>query len=415
MSALAPFGVRGFRFQWPADLATSWAFEMEMLILGWYMLVETGSVLMLTVFASLQYHGTLISPLFGVMGDRIGYRNVLCGMRLLYAALAATLMTLAFLGLLTPVYVFVIAALLGLVRPSDLVMRYSLIGETMPPGQLIGAMSISRTTVDSARIAGALAGAGVVATLGMAPAYALVTMLYVASFMLTLRISKARTAIVGAVDGARARSRTTPWRDLKDVVAHVWDKPQLRAGMYFAFLLNLTAFPLIQGLMPYVAKEIYHADQTVLGYLVAGFAMGALIGSVLLSRYGSVIRPARVMLVSGVLWYLMLMVFAHQGALAGGMAALVLAGIAQSVCIVTLSTMLMRTSDERFRGRVLGIRMLAIYGLPLGLLLAGPLIGRIDFVATAMIYCGTGLLFTLLIAIRWRGDLWRMDAPANRR
>jgi len=52
VSALAPFRVRSFRFQWPADLATSWALEMEMLILGWYVLVETKSVLMLTIFAS---------------------------------------------------------------------------------------------------------------------------------------------------------------------------------------------------------------------------------------------------------------------------------------------------------------------------------------------------------------------------
>jgi hypothetical protein len=33
--------VRSFRFQWPADLLTSWAFEMEALILGWYVLVTT--------------------------------------------------------------------------------------------------------------------------------------------------------------------------------------------------------------------------------------------------------------------------------------------------------------------------------------------------------------------------------------
>ena len=80
-SALAPFRIRAFRFQWPADLATSWAFEMEAIILGWYVLVETRSVLLLTAFASLQFIGTLIAPLFGVMGDRIGHRNVLCAMR----------------------------------------------------------------------------------------------------------------------------------------------------------------------------------------------------------------------------------------------------------------------------------------------------------------------------------------------
>ena len=45
--ALAPLRVRTYRFQWLADLGTSWAFEMEVLILGWYVLVETQSVLML--------------------------------------------------------------------------------------------------------------------------------------------------------------------------------------------------------------------------------------------------------------------------------------------------------------------------------------------------------------------------------
>src|SRR5688572_32929797 len=98
---------------------------METLILGWYVLVETGSVLLLTLFASLQYVGTLVAPMFGVVGDRVGHRNLLCGMRAAYTLLAATLMTLAFSGILSPVHVFVIAASMGLVRPSDQVMRYS--------------------------------------------------------------------------------------------------------------------------------------------------------------------------------------------------------------------------------------------------------------------------------------------------
>mgnify|MGYP000718123310 CR=1 FL=1 len=70
--------------QWPADLLASWAFEMEGIILGWFVLVATGSVLALAVFGSLQFLGTLISPLFGLMGDRIGYRNLLCLMRATY-------------------------------------------------------------------------------------------------------------------------------------------------------------------------------------------------------------------------------------------------------------------------------------------------------------------------------------------
>ena len=62
---------------------------METLILGWYVLVETQSVFMLTLFASLLYVGTLLSPMFGVMADRVGHRNVLCAMRGVYATLAS--------------------------------------------------------------------------------------------------------------------------------------------------------------------------------------------------------------------------------------------------------------------------------------------------------------------------------------
>src|ERR1041384_1088216 len=127
VSVLAPFEIRSFRFQWPADLLTSWAFEMETLILGWYVLVETGSVLWLTIFGASQYLGTLVAPLFGVAGDRLGHRNVLFAMRVSYALLGALLTVLAFAGLVTPLLVLVIASLAGLVRPSDIGVRGALV------------------------------------------------------------------------------------------------------------------------------------------------------------------------------------------------------------------------------------------------------------------------------------------------
>src|ERR1700722_12007187 len=150
-SLFAPFQVRSFRFQYPADLLTSWGTEMENLILGWYILVATGSVLLLTVFASLQYIGTLIAPLFGMAGDRIGHRLVMCMMRACYATLASLLMTLAFTGVLRPLHVFIIAATAGLIRSSDLAMRNALVADTMPVEHFVSAMGASRTTSDSAR------------------------------------------------------------------------------------------------------------------------------------------------------------------------------------------------------------------------------------------------------------------------
>jgi MFS family permease len=410
-SALAPFRIRNYRFQWPADLLTSWAFEMETLILGWYVLVETGSVLLLTLFASLTYVGTLIAPMFGVVGDRIGHRDLLAMMRATYAVLAGTLMTLALTGYLTPLYVMLIVAVMGLVRPSDLGVRGALVATIMPSDQLIGAISLSRTTMDTARITGALSGAGLFAALGMGPAYVAIVCLYLVSTLLTLCIvapSKPHRSDEAA-DGAL---RQTPMRDLKEGMAYVWTSPRMRAAIWIAFLANLTAYPLSNGLLPYIAREIYGTNQAGLGYLSASFAVGSLTGSILLSVVGG-IRVARLMIASVVLWYGTLLVFSQMQTLPTAIACLLLAGFSQSLAMISIAVILMRTSSEHFRGRVMGVRMLAIYSLPLGLMAAGALIDVIGFAATGTLYAAAGLALMLTIALHWRADLWHLHAPAN--
>jgi MFS family permease len=410
-SALAPFRYRNYRFQWPADLLTSWAFEMETLVLGWYVLVETGSVLLLTLFASLTYIGTLIAPMFGVIGDRIGHRDLLAMMRATYAVLAATLMTLALTGHLSPPYVFVIAAMMGLVRPSDLGVRGALVATIMPHDQLIGAISISRTTMDTARIAGALSGAGLFAALGMGPAYVAIVSLYVVSTLLTLCVvvpSKPHP-IDEAAGGAQRRS---PMRDLREGVAYVWTTPRMRAAIWIAFLANLTAYPLSNGLLPYIAREIYRTNQTGLGYLSASFAVGSLVGSITLSLVGG-IRVARLMIGATVMWYAALLVFAQMQTVPAAIACLMLAGFSQSLTMISIAVILMRTASEHFRGRVMGVRMLVIYSLPLGLLAAGSLIGEIGFAATGTLYAAAGLALMMAIVLHWRADLWHVHAPAN--
>lgn len=404
---LAPFQIRSFRFQWPADLLTSWGFEMENVILGWYILVATGSVVLLTAFGAILYLGTLLAPVIGMAGDRIGHRTVLCAMRCCYGALAAVLMTLAFTHWLSPAPVFVIAAISGMIRSSDLAMRNALVAETMPVDRFTAAMGAARTTSDSARIVGSLAGAGLFAALGMGRAYVVITCFYLCGLLLTLGVSRARAQPTGPV------SETTMWRDLREGLSYVWDTPCSLAAMWLAFLVNLTAFPLTSGLLPYVAREIYHINQTGLGSLVASFASGALLGSIAVSLANRLIRPARMMITAAVVWYSMLLVFLHMPGPVSGGAMLMLAGFAQSLSMVPMAVMLLHSAGPRFRGRVMGVRMFAIYGLPLGLLPAGALIDRIGFVPTVTLYCMVGIAATLAIATRWRADLWPVLAPAN--
>ncbi len=171
----------------------------------------------------------------------------------------------------------------------------------------------------------------------------------------------------------------------------------------------------MNGLMPVMAKEIYRTDQTGLGYLVASSASGAVLGAIVLSRIGHVIRPARMLIVFSAAWYIALMAFAHTAHPTVGIPLLLLAGLSQAMSQIPMAAMLLRNSDEQLRGRVMGIRSLAIYGNVPGLLLSGWLIARVGYPGTATLYCVLGLAFTLFVAARWRAQLWRRDAPANQR
>lgn len=402
-SALAPFEVRSFRFQWPADLLTSWAFEMETLILGWYVLVETDSVLLLTAFGSLQFLGTLIAPMFGVVADRLGRRTMLCVMRASYGILALMVMTLALTGLLNPYLVLGIALLAGLIRPSDLVMRNALIGDTVPGVWLAKAIGLSRTTMDTARIAGALAGAGLFSILGIGPAYIAVVALYGISLALTFGVSPPRLA----QPGHAAAPPASPWQELKASFVYIWNAPEVLALMLLAFLVNFTAYPVSMGLLPYVAKEIYAIDQNGLGHLVAGYASGALLGSIAMILRGSVRHPGRIMVLCIVAWHVLMAIFALQETKWPGFAVLMAIGVTQSIAMIAMSVTLLRITPERFRGRIMGVRMLAVYGLPLGLLSAGVLVNWTGFPIAVGIYALFGILCTGCITLGWRTVIWR--------
>lgn len=407
---LAPFAVRSFRFQWPADLATSWAFEMENLILGWYVLSATGSVEALVLLGALVWLGSLFSPFFGVLGDRLGFRFLLCTTRALYGLFAAVLGGLTFAGALEPWHVFTIAALAGLMRPSDNVMRYVLVGQTMRSELLVTALGVQRTTSDTARIAGALAGAGGVALVGMGPAYVIVTAMYVAAFLLSLGVAGPPAR---ATQVEHKRTASTTIAELARAVGYVWHKPDQLGAFSIAFLVNLLAFPFFLGLLPYVAKDVYAIGQSGLGYLAAAFAAGAFVGSLALGARRAPLRAGRVMLAATAVWFVAILAFGQSRSVALGLVLLFVSGVAQSLCMTPLAAVMLRAANDEMRGRVMGMRMLAIWGLPLGLLAAGPVIAHVGFTAATMLYAGLGLAATFAAAYRWRTALWERGAAAN--
>ena len=388
---LDAFRIRSYRFQWGADLLTSWASEMEVLILGWFVLVTTDSPFLLSVLGALHFGGTLVSPYIGVVADRVDRRMMLIILRSAYGGLAAVIMLLGLLGRVEPWQLFVIAGTSGLIRPFDLIVRNALIADTVPLSGLRNALGLSRTTMDSARIVGALMGAGLLSTIGLGPAYGAVVGLYAASVLSSLGITVRRTL---------PPSTTNPWVELKLGFSYMRQNEIILAIMSFAFLANLAALPVSHGLLPVVAKDVYATDENGLARLVAGFAVGALLGSVLTATLFRGARPGRTMVFFSAVWYGLVIAFGHTQSAATGLALMVVIGAVQSFTMVSMSVLLFSITEPAYRGRV---RMLAVYGLPMGLLAGGALIEWIGVSATYNLFGIVGIIGTCLIVARWPG------------
>ena len=193
--------------------------------------------------------------------------------------------------------------------------------------------------------------------------------------------------------------------------------------LHFGFLLCLDkvlenqklCYYYLSGLAPYIARDVFEVDQTGLGWLVASFAIGALIGSVLMSIFGPRVRPARMMLGGALAWYAALVGFAATPSFPVAITMLVLAGVAQSLSMLSVMILLLRTCEPRFRGRIMGVRMLAIYTLPIGLMLAGAIIPVIGYPWTATVLLLIGVGCTFWIGWAWRRELLPLDAIGNTR
>mgnify|MGYP003338765515 CR=1 FL=1 len=95
--------------------------------------------------------------------------------------------------------------------------------------------------------------------------------------------------------------------------------------------------------------------------------------------------------------------------------ALPFCGFTALIMLSSANAFVQGTCDPAYRGRVMGIRMLAIYGLPMGLIIAGAMIDHIGFSLTNLIFVLTGLILLASISLIWRKDLLDTAAIANQK
>lgn len=402
-SAFARFGSafrgRDFRYLWLSDSVVSCSEQMEFLVLAWFILQETDSPFLLGLYAALRFTGTLFSPLYGIVVDRYRRERLLRTVRFGFVASAVVILSLVLWDILGAWHVFIIVGIVGMARAFDTVTRQTVIPDIVPREGIMNAVALTRSGRDIMQIVGPMVGGVLLSRYGMAWSYAAIVGMYMAGAVLALRLQVPNQPV-------STRSSESVLSNLGQALSYVRTREVVLGLLLLAFLVNLSGFPLNNGLLPVYAKDVLDVGAVGLGQLLGAYSVGSMLGSVTIAALPRLRRPGVVMTLAGIGWHVSILALALVAWFGPAMGVLALAGLAQSFTMVTMSMLLLSVTSPEIRGRVMGLRSLAVYGLPLGLLASGFLAEILGAPLALALNGLVGIVFGLVIAVATR-EMWR--------
>jgi MFS family permease len=382
-----------YRFVWSSEALSLWAIEMEIIVLAMFVLRDTGSPLLVGLIGALKFAGTLLGPLYGLMVDRFNRKLLQVWVRIFGLLLAVVLTVLITTDSLVLWHAYAIVTAGSMVRMLDLVLIQALTADAVPSHSLHGAIGLSRSTLDGARVAGSIAGGAMFELLGLDWAYISITVLYLLATLAALKVdSRVAASKVGA---SSIRS------GLSEGLRYIRKSDLLPGLIFFSFLIEFSAFPIVNGLMTVIGDELYDLGGTGIGLLAAAASAGALVGALTLGVRRNVGNPGRIMVIGSIVWHALMLLLALTPPLWLFAIILLLWGFAGGTTFVAMVVGLLREAPAETRGRVMGIRSLGIYGLPLGLLLGGWIAEDAGSSMMIGVLGGVGLIATLGAVLKW--------------
>lgn len=326
--------------------------------LPWYVLQETESTVALaSIFAAAAVPRAVLLPVGGVLADRLGAVRILALAAVLRALILLALVAIVWQGSLLLAYplAFLLGCSSGLYYPAEAGVLPGLVGRA----RLASANGMSQSINHLLTIIGPGLGGLLVAQLGVMATLLIAAGGYVLAVPLLLAIPFRRMDISD-------RRPSDPMAGMR----FVWHTKRLRVLLMMLVLSNLGFIgPFYVGL-PLLTETLRGTAETY-GLLLAGFGAGSLGGAVAVSAQ-SRLRSMRVALVAFTTLYLAVAGLAFAPSTAVAVSLVAIAGFGSGIGNVVLITTIQRLAPPRIVSGVMGVVLLASFGVaPVSQLAAG--------------------------------------------
>jgi len=378
---------RAFIRFWFTRLSATTGNQMLMVAVGWQMYELTGQAWDLGLVGLYQFLPALLLTLVaGHVADRVHRARIVAACVLAQGLVAAVLVVATLGGWVSRDWLLWLSVVLGTARAFQMPAQQALTPVLVPPAMLPRAMAFSSAGMQAAIIGGPALG-GVIFVAGATAVYLCCAALFALGIVQILRVH---------YEHDPPPQEPVSFGTLMAGVRFIWERKVVLGAV------SLDLFAVLLGgavaLLPIYAKDVLHVGPWGLGLLRAAPAAGALLMSVLLTRWPMDRHVGRKLLLAVAVFGLATLVFGVSTSLWLSLAALAVSGAADMVSVVVRQTLVQLETPDTMRGRVSAVNSVFIG--------ASNQLGEFESGATAALLGPVGSVVlggvgTVLVAALW--------------
>ncbi|MBL75643.1 MAG: hypothetical protein CL763_01775 [Chloroflexi bacterium] len=384
-----------FRLLWITTGLVAGGTWFQQVTLGWLAYELTRSPLHVAGVVGIRTLPLLLSPITGVLADRVDRKKLLVVDQALVTVLvfAFALLLLADLHRIWHLYAFALA--FGFLWAVNNPVRYILVANTVPEQALMHATAMVSMAFNAMRALGPAVGGFVIAYLGPGVNFLIQSILFLVAFLL---IYKMKTPYYTA--NRSITQKTSPFRNLTEGVFHVIKDPITRIITLMTFAVSFFMLAIVFNQLPvYTAEVLFNEDGTYLGILMMSLGVGGFIGTAIIAYFASYKQKGLLASSSFLFSAICVITLSQVTNLWIAIVVLILQQMFMQIVMTTHMTIINTVTPDEIRGRVVGVYQMEIGMLPFGGLLAG-WISSIYGVDQALLVSGlTGFAIILFASI----------------
>ena len=328
----------------------------------------------------------VLSPITGVIADRVERRRILLASQYVQMATAAILTVLVATGVVHVWHIICLSFVTGFAQAFGAPAYQALIPTLVEREDMPNAIALNSIQFNLAVTVGPALAGQALATLGETWGFGLNALSFLAP-VISLTIITARFY--------PEKVKESIFASFKKGIVFARQQVGMEALIFLAFCMTFLAMP-IRTYLPVFVKDIFHRGPETYGNLLSLMGIGSIIGSLTIAAAGNTERKGRVALVGLVVLGAGISAFALSKSLPMSGAALLIVGAAMMAVFAMVNSLVQLITTNEMRGRMMSIYTFAFRGgMPMGNLVSGWLVPLF----TAPVVLGVNGFLLVMVAL----------------